>query len=210
LGPRAVRVGGKTEAKPAGRFPRWRGNLVAKRAGGQYKSSRFRRRGRTSSWIYCHSPGRGREFRSGTAAKQGESLMNRWMGLALVLALVVSFTVAAEDKNKEEKIPTIKEIMKTAHGKTGLLSKVTAEVNNKDWDALATNSKKLTELATALTKTTPKKGEKESWEMLTTSYLKTAKELTEASEKKDVDVAVTAVGTLAKSCRACHTAHKGK
>jgi cytochrome c556 len=66
----------------------------------------------------------------------------------------------------------------------------------------------LTALADALTKGTPPKGEKESWEKLSGDYLKAAKELNEAATKKDIDVAVSAVSTLGKSCMTCHMAHR--
>jgi cytochrome c556 len=135
--------------------------------------------------------------------------MNRFLGLAVALGLVLSVAVvAAEDKGKEDDVPTIKAVMKAAHGKKGLLSKTQADVKKKDFDALATDSKDLVKLADALTKNMPKKGEKESWEKLSGDYLKAAKELSTAAEKKDLDVAVASLTTLSKSCGVCHKAHK--
>lgn len=61
-----------------------------------------------------------------------------------------------------------------------------------------------------LGKNEPPKGDKESWEKLTKSYLDTAKQLDKAAQAKEKSKAVVAHTKLTKMCMACHKAHKGK
>lgn len=130
-------------------------------------------------------------------------------GLALVAALaLVSSPSGAADKKLN-----LKEIMTKAHkGGTSLLATVGAELkeDEPDWAEVQTKSKELVQLGTAMTKATPPRGEKESWDKLTAAYLQNAKALNAAAGKKAKTQAQAAQKKLATSCRSCHTAHKPK
>lgn len=132
--------------------------------------------------------------------------MTRIFGVLALLALVAGFNGSS---NAED--PTTKDIMVKAHkGADALVPKLGKELkaDKPDWDAITKESKELVELGTALGKNKPSKGEKESWDKLTASYLANAKDLEAAAEKKDVKAATAAQGKLAASCKECHTAHK--
>ena len=137
--------------------------------------------------------------------------MNRMFLLTGVLALgviVSSNIVKAEDK--DDKTPSIKEIMETAHGDDGLRDKVTTAVKEKAWDDASTGAKDWIKQAEALAKNKPPKGTAASWKKLTAAYEKNVKAVAKAAGKKDVDGSKAALKTLGTSCGSCHTAHKPK
>lgn len=136
--------------------------------------------------------------------------MKRLVGGSLVLALLAFVTLGpsrAQDKNL-----SIKDIMGKAHkGGDALLSKLGKELKGTDvpWEDVQKQAKELVDLGTSLSKATPSKGDKSSWDKLTASYLSDAKALSAAAEKKNKDDAVAAQKKLSTSCKACHSAHKG-
>lgn len=135
--------------------------------------------------------------------------MNRLFVLAGCLAVAVIVAgVRAEDDKKEEK-PNIKKLMKVMHGKApALQAKASAALKAKDFEKLEKVSAEWEKSATVLAKAKPTKGESESWEKLTGSYLKAIKTMHEAAEKKDAKSANGALGQIGKSCGVCHKAHK--
>jgi hypothetical protein len=131
------------------------------------------------------------------------------MGFLILIGAVAALAGAASAD--DEKLPTIKEIMKKANNqKTGLLGKLKTNLAkpDPDWSVISKDSSALVVLAEALVKDEPRKGDQKSWARLTAAYLKSAKELSDASEKKDLEKAQTAQKALSSSCTNCHRAHK--
>lgn len=135
--------------------------------------------------------------------------MKRLVGGSLVLALLAFVTLGPS--RAQDKV-SIKDIMGKAHkGGDALLSKLGKELKGTDvpWEDVQKQAKELVDLGTSLSKATPSKGDKSSWDKLTASYLSDAKALSAAAEKKNKDDAVAAQKKLSTSCKACHSAHKG-
>jgi hypothetical protein len=140
-------------------------------------------------------------------------MSRRWCGAA-VAALLVGLAVSwAQSSAEDDKDPSIKAIMTKAHkGGDSLLATVGNDLKaaDPDWEDIQKKSKELVKLGTALGKNEPPKGDTQSWEKLTKSYVDTAKQLEAASKAKEKSKAVTAHTKLTKMCMACHKAHKGK
>ena len=136
--------------------------------------------------------------------------MNRMFLLTGVLALgvIVSSNVVKAEDDKE--VPSIKEIMKTAHGEAGSKAKITKAIAGEAWDDAQAAAKDWVKQAEALAKNKPTKGKDASWKKLTTSYTKNVKALAAAADKKDADGAKAALKTLGTSCGGCHGPHKPK
>ena len=133
-----------------------------------------------------------------------------WGALALAVLGFVMTDLRAEKENKE---PTIKDIMTKAHkGGDSLIEKLDKELKEDEpkWDDIKKQTKELVELGTALGKAKPPKGEQESWDKLTKIYLDKAKELNEDAKKEDKKAAAADRKTLTTYCGACHGAHKPK
>jgi hypothetical protein len=140
--------------------------------------------------------------------------MKRMIAL-FAAGLVVSATVALTAVAQDDKLPTVKAIMKKLHGgKTALKSKVAAQLKTADpnWEALQKATKEYEELGTALAKNDPPKGDKGSWDKLAGDFAKASKTLNTAATDKDKPGAEAAFKSLASgvSCKTCHTAHKGQ
>jgi hypothetical protein len=106
---------------------------------------------------------------------------------------------------------TIKDIMGKAHkGTTSVLTVLGKELKAEEpgWADVQKQTKELLSLGEGLGKNTPPKGEKDSWSQLTAAYVKTARELDAAAQKKDKATAAAAQAKLAVSCKACHLAHR--
>jgi hypothetical protein len=137
--------------------------------------------------------------------------MNRVWSVAAGLAVAAGVMVLGASGAREEKEPTIKEIMTKAHkGGDSLLSTVGKDLKaaEPDWADVQTKSKELVKLGTSLGKNTPPKGEKESWEQLTKAYLDCAKTLEAAADKKDKETAAAAQKKLTTMCMNCHMVHR--
>jgi mono/diheme cytochrome c family protein len=103
------------------------------------------------------------------------------------------FQAREEDKPKY----TIKEVMKAAHGKNGLLKKVASGNASKE------DKEKLLALYTALSQNKPPQGSPDGWKTKTDALVKAAKEAVadEPSAGKDLG--------KASNCKACHSEYKG-
>jgi cytochrome c556 len=131
--------------------------------------------------------------------------MKRLAYAAAGLVLLAGLAVAAE--------PTVKEIMTKAHKEgSGLLADVGKALreDEPDWDDIQKETKELVELGTALGKAKPPKGEQDSWDRLSKSYLDKVKALDAVSQKKDKSGAQNAFKSVRTSCGACHMAHRPK
>ena len=136
--------------------------------------------------------------------------------IALIAAgLVVSATVVLTAVAQDDKLPTVKVIMKKLHGgKTALKSKVAAQLKpaEPNWESLQKSTKEYEDLGAALAKNEPSKGDKGSWDKLAGSFAKASKTLNTAATDKDKPGAQAAFKSLTAgtSCKACHEAHKGQ
>lgn len=133
-------------------------------------------------------------------------MMKKWVALGVV-TLCLGMTALAED----DAVPSVRKIMKDAHNpKAGLLPAIKKDLSasNPDWDKISKESKDLVNLAQALAKNSPRKGNKSNWSKVTGEYLSEAKELAAAAQSKDLDKAKTAQAALSGSCTGCHKAHK--
>mgnify|MGYP000884388901 CR=1 FL=1 len=111
-----------------------------------------------------------------------------------------------KEKTKEEvKALTIKECM-SAQNKTRKAIEVA--VKGEKWDDAAAGAKVLVKVCGDLTKSTPKKGDADSWKTQTGKYAETVKAISGSIEKKDAEGANKALKTLGASCMDCHAAHK--
>lgn len=136
--------------------------------------------------------------------------MNRWFVLAgaLMLAIVLTTTADAQG-DKDKKVPTIKQIMKTANaGKNCLKAKYEKAFEDKNWDDAAKIAKDWEACAENLVKNKPAKGDKEDWEKASNAYTKAVKTIAEATGKKEEKPIQTALGYIGTSCKKCHSAHK--
>jgi hypothetical protein len=135
--------------------------------------------------------------------------------MMVAMALLVGFGMAADDKKevkKDDKLPSIKEIMKANNTKKGLVNQVKAQVAAKKWEEAEANAAKLFEYAAALGKNTPPRGEKESWSKLCTAYCECAKAIHTNVKEKKADEAMKAIEAISaqKSCADCHSKHEPK
>lgn len=113
------------------------------------------------------------------------------VGVLAVLMMMNTNVEGVGDKDKKDEKPkyTIKEVMKEAHKKGGLLEKVKAGTAEK------ADREKLAELYKALAMSTPPKGDEETWKKTTKEMLKIAVDAIadpDAGKKLKVD------------CKACH------
>ena len=109
------------------------------------------------------------------------------------------------------KLRTVKEIMgKLNKGPNALTPnlKRSLQKDQPDWQAIQAQSKEYATLSAELTKTTPPRGDKASWDKLTKDYAEAAKSLETASGKKDKDAALSVHAKLTKACTACHKVHR--
>lgn len=146
--------------------------------------------------------------------------MNRILLLSLIVGAlsIVGYVTApsAADEREDERGskkggPSIERIMKTVHGKRGLMKTLGTQLKAEkiDWIAVQASTKEILPLATALGKRKPDKGSKESWAELTDIYADNAKELAAAAVKKDAVATKEFFEELNTSCQKCHTRHKG-
>jgi hypothetical protein len=138
--------------------------------------------------------------------------MSRRVAAALAvggLALAFSVGSQAADDKKDDKVPTIKEIMKKGHqGTKSLLKGIGAQAKEGKWDDAADGAKTLKAFGEALGKNKPEKGSDESWKKLTDAYKDNTKTVFDAVEKKDATATADALGKIGKSCKGCHDQHK--
>jgi hypothetical protein len=129
-------------------------------------------------------------------------------GLAMLTGLALMLPPSsAADKDS----PSIKEIMTKAHkGGDSLIGKLGTELkaDDPDWAKVQEQTKDLVELGAALGKNTPPKGDKESWEKLTTAYEDNAKDMDKAAQKKDKETTAADLKKVMNMCMNCHKVHK--
>src|SRR5262245_47572838 len=119
-------------------------------------------------------------------------------GLAAVVVVAFAGLGAYRAAEKEDPKYTIKEVMKVAHGKNGLLKKVVGG-NAEDRE-----KKDLLEMYDAMGKNKPPKGDEKEWKDRCDSIAAACKELIDNKEGAGKKL------QKAANCMACHTAHRVK
>lgn len=134
--------------------------------------------------------------------------MKRLVCMASTLAVLALLAGAAA-----EDTPSIKEVMGKLHkGANAPLAKLNTALksDSPDWKNVQDLSKDFVILGAALSKNGPPRGEKADYVKLADAYHGNAKDLDTAAKAEDKTKAKAALGKIGASCKACHTAHKGK
>ena len=135
--------------------------------------------------------------------------MIRNLLLFAVGAFALSLAPAVAEDKKEEKVPTVSEIMKKGHaGTMSFKAKIETSVKAEKWDDAKTPSDLLKAFGDDLGKNKVKKGDEDSWKKLTAGYAKITADISAGVEKKDAKATTAALGALGKSCKECHSVHK--
>jgi cytochrome c556 len=125
------------------------------------------------------------------------------------LALACSVGSTAADDKKDDKVPTIKEIMKKGHaGTKSLIKGIGAQAKAGEWDDAQNGAKTLKTFGEALGKNKIEKGTEESWKKLTDEYKENTKAVADGAEKKDAKAVGDGLKKISDSCKGCHAAHK--
>jgi uncharacterized protein (DUF2147 family) len=101
----------------------------------------------------------------------------------------------------------ISEVMKKSFGKGGYKSSIASAVKGAKWEDAAKLAKEWNELAPALGKNKPPKGDDKSWEKLCGGFASATQGVLVGTEKKDAKAVTKAMSTI--NCASCHKAHKG-
>lgn len=134
----------------------------------------------------------------------------RLVACLAIAAFAVSMGVEAQDKKKDDKkkTPTIKDVMKAVPGPKGLCAKCNAAAKDGKWDDAQKIGAELKTYGEAMTKNTPKKGDKEAWEKHAKSFSEAMTEIADATEKKDKDALTAGTKKFQGQCMGCHKEHK--
>lgn len=127
---------------------------------------------------------------------------------AVISILAYGGTTSADDK-KDDKVPTISEIMVKGHkGTDAYLAKIKGAAKDEKWDDAKEYAKTLAFFGESLGKNKPPKGEDASWEKLTKKYADNTKAVVKGVEDKDAKAVTKGLDSIGKSCGECHKAHK--
>lgn len=127
----------------------------------------------------------------------------------VAMTLAYGTAVTAADEKKDDKVPTISEIMKKGHAKTdGYIDKIKAAVKGEKWDDAKEYAKTLAFFGENLGKNKAPQGEAESWEKLTKKYAENTKLVAKGVEDKDAKAVAKGLGGI--NCGECHKVHKPK
>ena len=124
-------------------------------------------------------------------------------GGLVALALSLGAVTAAD-----EKVPAIKQIMKTATGDAGLCAKAAKAGKDGKWEDAQKLAKSLSDCCAFLPKNKAPKGDAEKWEKLAKEFADNGAAIQKACDDKDAEALSKAVGTFAKACGTCHMEFK--
>ena len=128
------------------------------------------------------------------------------LGLMAVVLAGGAGGVRAEDK-KEEKVPTVKEIMQKGHkGTDAYIGKIKKLAKDEKWDDAKEISKTLAFFGENIGKNKPTKGDADSWEKLSKKYAESTKAAHKAVEDKDAKALDKALNSI--NCMECHKVHR--
>jgi len=137
--------------------------------------------------------------------------MKSWfVMLAVALVPVTAATVGAFDDKPVETSAIMKALFKKGAGSKSSVLKTQTEAAPTDWAAIQKTSQEIADLGASLGKGEPKKGDKESWKMLTGKFAKDTAALDESADAKDLDKLKAAQKSLGATCKSCHNAHRGQ
>ena len=122
-----------------------------------------------------------------------------------VVGMMASYGVAISANTADAEIS---EVMKKSFGKGGYKSSIVSAVKGEKWEDASKLAKEWNDLAPALGKNTPPKGNAKSWEKLCSGFAKATMGVLAGTEKKDAKAVTKAMSTI--NCMNCHKAHKGK
>lgn len=129
------------------------------------------------------------------------------VSLAGALGLAAVVLACGAGATADDKLPTIKEIMKKGHAKTdGYIAKIKADAKEGKWDEAKEYAKTMAYFGEAMGKLKPKKGGEESWKEQSAKYAESTKSALAAVEKKDAAAVNKALGGI--NCAGCHKQHK--
>src|SRR5437764_8359046 len=93
-----------------------------------------------------------------------------------MVAVTWAYGAGSADDKKDEKVPTISEIMTKGHkGTDAYIAKIRAAAKDGKWDDAKEYAKTLAFFGENLGKNEPPKGDKKSWEALTKKYAESTK-----------------------------------
>jgi len=121
-----------------------------------------------------------------------------------VIGMVASYGAALSANAADAEIS---EVMKKSFGKDGFKATISAAAKGEKWEDAAKSAKAWNELAMALGKNTPPKGDGKAWEAECKKFCESTKAILDAAEKKDSKALKTA---MSFNCMGCHKAHKGQ
>jgi hypothetical protein len=142
-------------------------------------------------------------------------MSQKWIRVSLfasigVVAAALSFGAGSTAlAQKDEKLPTISDIMLKGHkGAEAYLAKIGAAAKGGNWNEAQTHAKGLAYFGETIIKLDPPKGDKKSWEEQAKLYEKNTKAVYKATQDKDAKATQVALGVVQKSCAGCHKPHK--
>ncbi|HEV3385080.1 MAG TPA: hypothetical protein VG097_09700 [Gemmata sp.] len=129
--------------------------------------------------------------------------------LGFMMVLLAFSAAATIDDKKDEKVPTIKEIMTKGHkGTDAYIAKIKTAAKDGKWDDAKEYAKTLAFFGENLGKNKPPKGDAESWEKLTKKYADNTKAVSKGVEDQDAKAVGKGLGDITGSCMECHKAHR--
>src|SRR5262249_54589160 len=133
-----------------------------------------------------------------------------WAGGVLALLGVVSLLGGLAGAQGGRTV-SIKDIMKKLHGGSNSpLTTIRADLQADPPDSPESQraAKDFVTYGSALGKNNPPKGDKQSWDRLTSQYVENAKSLDAAAQRKDQKAALAAHTQLNNMCKNCHNVHR--
>ena len=131
------------------------------------------------------------------------------LGMVAIALAYGSAASAAGQKDKDDKVPDISEIMLKGHkGTDAYLAKIKGAAKGAKWEDAQKYAKTLAFFGENLGKNKPPKGSEKSWKALTEKYAANTKDVYKGTEDKDVKAVNKGLGAIGASCGACHKAHK--
>lgn len=133
-------------------------------------------------------------------------------GVSVLSVLVLS--VLSSSRAADDETPTIKQIMAKLHSKGAKSAqnqvKSALKSDPPQWAQIQKAADSYVTYGAALAKNDPPRGDKGAYDKLSNNFYADGKALQAAAEKEDKVAAQAAFQKLSTSCKACHTAHKGK
>lgn len=126
---------------------------------------------------------------------------------AVAIAVAYGSAATAGQKDKDEKVPDISEIMIKGHkGTDAYIAKIKGASKDGKWEDAEKYAKTLAFFGENLGKNKPPKGDDKSWQTMTKAYAAATKAVHQGT--KDKDLKAVTKGLSGINCAGCHKAHK--